>query len=804
MSNVGYATLSIIPSARGFGSALTGDLEPQMRSAGTRGGEAVGGGLLASAAKFAAPLAAAFGIGKFLSAGFGEVKDAAAGSAQLAAGIASTGNAAGVSVDSLNDLASTIQGYSGQTDDSIVASEKLLLTFTNIKNNGPDKIFDQATAATADMAARMGGDASGAAIQLGKALNDPVAGISALSRVGVSFTDQQKALIQSLVDTGDTAGAQKVILGELNKEFGGSAKAAGESLPGKIEILKRSYEDLAQTIVGGLTPILAPALGGIASLLEGISGRVGPFFDNLAAKGPAMAASFGGVLSAVSSAASGIFSILSKGDFTGGIFGLSEDDPIIGFLFDLRDTAIQVGSAFMEAIKPVAGAFAPIIPQILQAATSFSPLSIVLHALLPILPQLAGLVGQLATSLVSSLSSGLSILLPVIQQVTSILAGIFAAALPVVGQLVTTLGNALTQIIPAIQSVAAAVMPLVSTLLSALAPILTQLASTIFPIVSQVISAIVPIIVSLVGVLVALLVPAINNLLPVVTVVFSAVGAIISAVMQVVQGVIDVVLGVITGNWDQAWNGIQEILSGVWNVILGVVQGAINIVLSLINALIAQAGGSWDSFWGGFGGFVRDAWNNVGSAISAGISQAVGFVSGLPGQILGALSGLGSLLLNVGSNMMQGFINGVKDVAGGIADAVLGPIKDSVEGVKNFLGIHSPSRLMHSIGAFTSEGMANGLQSGAALVKRASAALVPTMPDVTAPTVAGGGLLGAVAASGSGDRPIYMDGGTLFGVIRKLANGEAQLVVDEALDEQDRVQSRGPRHWTTGMNGVGH
>ena len=71
----------------------------------------------------------------------------------------------------------------------------------------------------------LGTDASGSAIQLGKALNDPIKGITALTRVGVTFTEQQKDQITTLVESGKTIDAQKIILGELQKEFGGSAEA---------------------------------------------------------------------------------------------------------------------------------------------------------------------------------------------------------------------------------------------------------------------------------------------------------------------------------------------------------------------------------------------------------------------------------------------------------------------------------------------------------------------------------------------------------------------------------------------------
>ena len=196
------------------------------------------------------------GIAAVFKTGADEQSDFLKGQAQLVAGVKSTGGAAGVSVNQMEELAGSIQGMSGQTDDSVVAAEQLLLTFTSIKNTKTDKIFDQATLAAANMAAKMGGDASSKAIQLGKALNDPVKGVTALARVGVSFTAAQKKQIAAMVKTGDVVGAQKIILKELNTEFGGAAKAAGQSLPGQMARAKRSFEDISQSVLAGMMPVL--------------------------------------------------------------------------------------------------------------------------------------------------------------------------------------------------------------------------------------------------------------------------------------------------------------------------------------------------------------------------------------------------------------------------------------------------------------------------------------------------------------------------------------------------------------------
>jgi len=208
MSDIGYATLSVIPSARGFGRALSSEVAPQLAAAGHSGGSVFARGLKTAALVGFGALAV--GIGAVVSTGIGEAMDSSAGLAQLTAGLKSTNNAANVTVKGMSDLASSIQAYSGQTDDSIVKSQQLLLTFTKIRNQGPDKIFDLATVATANMAAKMGGDASGAAIQLGKALNDPIKGLVGLGRAGVQFTDSQKASVKAMVETGNIVGAQKL------------------------------------------------------------------------------------------------------------------------------------------------------------------------------------------------------------------------------------------------------------------------------------------------------------------------------------------------------------------------------------------------------------------------------------------------------------------------------------------------------------------------------------------------------------------------------------------------------------------
>ena len=185
-------------------------------------------------------------LGAFVAAGLivhkfvTETEAAQDAQAQLEAAVRSTGAAAGRSVDQLQALATQLQSVSTYSDEAVQGAESILLTFTKIKGDN----FDDATRAVVDLATRMGGDLKGAALQLGKALQDPAEGLSALRRSGVSFSEGQQQVIKDLNATGHAADAQRLILAELEKEFGGSAAAARDTLGGALKGLSNSFGDL--------------------------------------------------------------------------------------------------------------------------------------------------------------------------------------------------------------------------------------------------------------------------------------------------------------------------------------------------------------------------------------------------------------------------------------------------------------------------------------------------------------------------------------------------------------------------------
>ena len=161
---------------------------------------------------------------------------------QLEARIKSTGGAVGLTAKQISDSAKAFQNASTFDDESILSAQTRLVQFGTIA----DQVFLDATQAVLDLSAAMGKDLSSSALLVGKALNDPVKGLTALTRVGVSFTDQQKDQIKALVDAGRAADAQRIVLDGLATATAGAARAARDTLGGALTSLQNTLNDLLE------------------------------------------------------------------------------------------------------------------------------------------------------------------------------------------------------------------------------------------------------------------------------------------------------------------------------------------------------------------------------------------------------------------------------------------------------------------------------------------------------------------------------------------------------------------------------
>ena len=352
----------------------------------------------------------------------------------------------------------------------------------------------------------------------------------------------------------------------------------------------------------------------------------------------------------------GVVGILTTGDFKGPIFGMEEDSKFVDVIFNIRDgflAAKETARAFFEGLTKgtafvgpsVAGAFGGIgnalntvfssigpvlgqlIPQLLEVWSAFSPLQLIFSAILPILPQIASLIGTLATSLGGALAGALTALMPSFLELSNMLSvtlsGIFIAVMPAVLQMVGMLAGLFTQLAPVIAQIVGVVAQLVTQLVAQLAPVFLNLITTVMPMIVTIFGAVVSAIVPLVTMLAGLLIPIIQALMPVVVTVFGVIANVIGSAMQIIMGIIQVVTGIITGNWSQVWDGIVNIVSGALSLVGNVLIGLKDIVFSAL---------------GGIGGWLVDSGRALIQGFIDGISGMVGAIGDAVGGVLGAVA----------------------------------------------------------------------------------------------------------------------------------------------------------------------
>lgn len=341
-TEIASAYVSLIPSFKGGKSAIEREMGPAVDDAagsiGASSGKKFGGAwgkALAAGAAVGGVMVLGQGLKNLALAG----QESAAVAATTAQIIKSTGGAAKVTAAEVDGLASALSNKTGIDDEAIQSASNLLLTFKNVKNAGEGQaaMFDRATAAAVDLSKAGFGDMNSAAKMLGKALNDPEKGITALSRAGVTFTDQQKDQIKALVASGDTLKAQNLIMKEVESQVGGVAEATRSP----IEAMQMMFGNLQESVGGALLPTI-----------DILSTTLGPVIESLGGPLATIAGALGGAL-------------------TTAIGSLAPVLPVIVGAFADLLTAL---SPLLELIGPLAEAFMPLIDLFVVGAQVIAPI----------------------------------------------------------------------------------------------------------------------------------------------------------------------------------------------------------------------------------------------------------------------------------------------------------------------------------------------------------------------------------------------------------------------------------------------
>lgn len=167
-------------------------------------------------------------------------EESEAATAQLESAVKSASVAVRLSVSDFQAFAKQMQATTTFTDEAVAGVETILLAFKSLSG----QTILNATSAVLDLSTRLGTDLTSSAKLVGRALEDPTKGMSALARAGVVFSQSQQAIIKSLVATGQKAEAQALILKELERRYGGAAEAARNTLGGALAALGNQFGDL--------------------------------------------------------------------------------------------------------------------------------------------------------------------------------------------------------------------------------------------------------------------------------------------------------------------------------------------------------------------------------------------------------------------------------------------------------------------------------------------------------------------------------------------------------------------------------
>lgn len=772
MENVGYATLTIIPSARGFASALGGEINGPMSRAGSDGGRASGSAFSGAFKGLVGPAMAVMAGGMFT----GFIAEAARAS-DATDKFKATMGFAGLDTSAITAATAAAKDFADQTVYDLPTIQN---TIAQLASNGIED-YTGLTKAAGNLNAVAGGNAEtfkSVAMMMtqtagaGKLttenwnqLSDAIPGaagpiMSALEEAGAYTGNFRDAMAEGEI-TADEFNAALMKLG--NDPIAVEAAKSTATFEGAIGNLEATINSGLMTALDAIKPAVTGAINllsnGLGGAFAGLGSVLGPAVTHV----KAFAASF---------------------QESGGL------DRLASFGQTLVTTFAPVGAVVGAVLSGLGSQF-------LTLATSFSPLSLAFQALGPVLPALAAALGNVAVAVGGSLVTAMAGVIPIVQQLVATLSGVLIAIMPALTAMLITFGNAIAAMVPVMMPLISTVLSLAATLISQLAPVITTLITALLPMFVSIFGSLVNAVAPLISIIAGVLIPIIQSLMPVVVTVFGVIANVVTSAMQIVQGIIQVVTGVISGNWSAVWSGMGNILSGAWSLIKSIVSGGIALIGSVIGAGLSLVQSLWSGAWNGLKGLVSSAWSGISGAVSSGIGGMMGLISGLPGRITGALGNLGGLLVNSGQSLIQGFINGINNMIGSVTSAA----SNLVSKVRDFFPFSPAKRgafagrgyTTYSGKALTQDfaksiaGNSGAVARAASLVAaRAQGALVPDVPSFRTPTYEGGGLSGRHSAVTAGGTP-------LIGELTLQSSGNTKDDLNEAMFHVRRI-ARGGLH----------
>ncbi len=224
------------------------------------------------AAGMAAAVAAPLSLAAAMQAGITASSEWEQSFLRLEAVLKATGGTAGLTAREIATLAEEMERSTLNSSEAVNEAAASLATFRSVSGEA----FTDAIRLAADMSAVFGGSLVSSATQLGKALEDPIQGLTALRRVGVTFSQDQKDVIEALVETGEAAEAQRLILEALEQQVGGAAEGQAGGLAGAFHRAAAGVGDLLQSLTetSGLAGYLTEQMNALGRESDRLAGQI--------------------------------------------------------------------------------------------------------------------------------------------------------------------------------------------------------------------------------------------------------------------------------------------------------------------------------------------------------------------------------------------------------------------------------------------------------------------------------------------------------------------------------------------------
>ncbi|WDS51651.1 tape measure protein [Microbacterium phage Barnstormer] len=693
--NVGYATLNIIPSAKGFGKALKGGIDPALSASGKAGGKTLGNTLKSAAAPLFA-LAGTVAMGAFVKNAIAQ-----AGALEQSIGAINTifkGSATQMHEWSIGAATSTGLARNEYNELATLIGSQLKNAGTAMDELGP-KTNDLITLG-ADLSSMFGGTSREAVEALSSALKgerDPIEkyGVS-LKQASIDAKAAELGFekVGGALSSEANAAATLALIMEQTTDAHGNFAKESTTYEGVMQRLGASWANVSTTIGGAFLPFATAAGSVLLSMMPAIQGVA----DHFASFGENMKYAFeeaGGGLPGVAAMFKTIFSDIAAW-FTGG--GLSE--LIAGY------QGLQMGllNAITSALPTIGATITSMLPTILQGVTNLvtQAATVFLPALIAQVTNIISTLVALLPGLIETLSQALLTALPVLIEAgimlfTSLVTSL-GTVLPVLlgnvtAALVSVAGMLLEYLPQLLETGIELFMALVQAVLDVLPDILNTLLVDVLPNVLSTVLGMLPQLLTAATELFFALVTAILDVLP---------DILKTLLVDVLPNVLSTVLGMLPQLLKAAIELFFALVEGILTVLPDIVETLLVDVLptlltTLVKMLPRLIGGAIELFAALVSGLLKNLPELVNTIIFDVIPA-----------VLGALGDAVPDLLQAGVDLLNGLVDGLWSMAGSVGDALLDIIGGAVDGFLGFLGIHSPSRLFRSFGVNVGEGLALG------------------------------------------------------------------------------------------------